>query len=55
MTEKEWNAKCGGMFLGLLGAYNLAKELGLDPWIMLDMLAKAVQEGESRPATNKGE
>lgn len=45
MTDREWNTKCGGMFLGLLGAVNLARLLGLDPYLMLEMLIAKLDDG----------
>lgn len=50
MTEREWDAKCGGMFLGLLGAVNLARILGLDPHLMLDLLIAKLDEKTTTPS-----
>lgn len=54
MTEREWDAKCGGMFLGLLGAVNLARILGLDPHLMLDLLIAKLDETTATPNIESG-
>ena len=54
MTEREWDAKCGGMFLGLLGAVNLARILGLDPHLMLDLLIAKLDEKTTTPSMKSG-
>lgn len=54
MSDQDWNIKCGGMFLGLLGAVNLARILGLDPHLMLDLLIAKLDETTTTPNIESG-